>query len=623
MISFRCLALAILFLNVVDRAISDEPCYGLLKDIWDEESAFASLDSPLSLDSPQKRTYTLCENTVYEPGKINEAGILEEFGDTPLTIYRNAHVKCGPDGSSTNNCTITGSGTYGIFVVDITNWGIKGLGNLIFEGITISLFEQNRQFPVVVGGESGDITFKDCVFENILADPIFSLHEHDFSFPRTRSLSTPAGTSNFIYPASGRWDGRPHRNLISTHSNQIADKSSIKWTFQGCKFRNIVPVENPKSDAGRFILAFRTTDPLGLVSSRPTSSDVKLFDNKFFNNKNVRAQTKFSSMISYNGTGELHMENNCFEKSRADQLGVVLTQHDSEVISKNNYIDVVQLKLDCPFIAKVYRNYSLSACGEEAQIAQCGAVPVVPIACFPGDATSQVEGVGEVKLKNLKLGDIVLTGNGYYQPIYSFGHRNSNSEIEYLKIITKSSEIIMSRDHMIFLDGGRSVPAGHVKIGDKLVATDDETSTVLDFKNVRAQGAFAPFTASGTIVVNGFKASSFVSFQNSGTLLLSGVDTSITYQFIGHTFELPHRLWCQYFSNCLEENYTIDGISTWVALPHCISLWYLKQSNFIMTMLAVPFLVLVFVFGNSLVSLITLVAIIIVTSRSRFSLRMK
>merc|ERR1712125_201442 len=113
---------------------------------------------------------------------------------------------------------------------------------------------------------------------------------------------------------------------------------------------------------------------------------------------------------------------------------------------------------------------------------------------------------------------------------------------------------------------------------------------------VTRKGLYAPFTASGTIVVNdGQTVSSFVSLQEtSDTLLLLGNkwSTGISHQWLARTFEFPHRFWCNAISmqDCKRESYTPDGASTWVGLPLKFFTWFLESGSMIQLLLAVPIL---------------------------------
>jgi hypothetical protein len=240
--------------------------------------------------------------------------------------------------------------------------------------------------------------------------------------------------------------------------------------------------------------------------------------------------------------------------------------------------------------------------------------------CFPGDSTCLVEGRGDVAMKDIQLGDKIMVESGNYEPVYSFGHYVPDAMAEYVQLITASTKLEISKDHMVFVEGGRSVPASHVKAGDTLELASGLYEDVRSVKSVVREGAYAPFTASGAVVVNGVKASSFIAFQDSETLKIAGVDTKLSFQFLARTFEAPHRMWCQYFSACLEEQYTVEGVSRWVDAPHKAGLWFIEQNSLVMAVLALPVLSYFALLAYPLVCLSTLVALLLAT---RLTFRVK
>jgi Hint module len=219
-----------------------------------------------------------------------------------------------------------------------------------------------------------------------------------------------------------------------------------------------------------------------------------------------------------------------------------------------------------------------------------------PSLCFPGDATCQVEDRGHVAMKDIKLGDKVLVQGGKYEAVYSFGHRAKDTEGHYLKFVTTTGHVLeISEAHMVFVEGGRCVPASSVRIGDKVELADDGLAIIQSIKVVLRQGAFAPFTASGTVIVNGVKASSFIAFQNSESLKIGGIDTGITFQFLGHAYESPQRLWCQYLSSCTDEQYSTKGIPLRLEYVHHAVRWYFDTNlpAFLAVAMAVPVVALI------------------------------
>ena len=240
--------------------------------------------------------------------------------------------------------------------------------------------------------------------------------------------------------------------------------------------------------------------------------------------------------------------------------------------------------------------------------------------CFPGDATCEVQGQGQVRMSDIKLGDKVLVQGGKYETVYSFGHLARQVEATYLQFVAAGFVLEISKDHMVFVEGGRSVPASIVKVGDKLLLTNGNAATVNAIRSVRKQGAYAPFTASGTVAVNGVVASSFIAFQDSETLKIGDIDTTLSFQFLARTFETPHRMWCQYVSACTEEKYTVEGVSLWVDLPHKLALWFLGRNRSAMALLSVPLCVMFVCFMYPIATLLTFGAVIATCRLDRFHL---
>ena len=206
--------------------------------------------------------------------------------------------------------------------------------------------------------------------------------------------------------------------------------------------------------------------------------------------------------------------------------------------------------------------------------------------CFSGDMSVEIQNEGLRKTKHLQLGDKVKTSSDpdVFEAVYSFGHRDANSFGEFLQITTSSGTLELSKDHMIFVVGGRSLPASWIKVGDKL----DNGAIVEKISIVVREGIFAPFTPSGTILVNGIKASTFVAFQDSPVLKVGSLETPISYQWMAHASQFPHRFYCHHFGPCLTEAYNEKGLSVWVVWPLGISKWLLNHSPTMLVVLLIP-----------------------------------
>jgi len=214
--------------------------------------------------------------------------------------------------------------------------------------------------------------------------------------------------------------------------------------------------------------------------------------------------------------------------------------------------------------------------------------------CFSGSNTVDTKARGTILMSDLRLGDEVLTRSGRFEQVYSFGHFSSSEQAEFLAIHTSVSVMELSPNHMVFVvteSGPRAVPASQVQPHSRLILADDTVVTVREIRNVTRVGVYAPFTLSGTIVVNGIVASSFVAFQNSSFLFVGGIPT-FTFQWLAHTFETVHRLVFK-MGFCPTENYdTATGISQWVHGPHKAAQWLMNQHAIVMGVVLIPVLVI-------------------------------
>jgi len=242
--------------------------------------------------------------------------------------------------------------------------------------------------------------------------------------------------------------------------------------------------------------------------------------------------------------------------------------------------------------------------------------------CFPGIAKCHVLGKGEVQMKELKLGDSVLVRGGFYERIYSFGHNQAESKSEFLRLTTASTYLELTKDHMVFVEGGHSVPASLIKVGDRVETSSRNYSVVKLIDRVVRKGAFAPFTPSGSIIVNGVAASSYVALQDSETLVIGGFDTNLKFQSLAHSFEIPHRFWCSYISSCLKEQYTVTGISHWVSFPLHVAKWILGQHPSLIFLLSLPLFIILSTLSNlKILTLCLTIGAIFCFSKNRFDLK--
>jgi hypothetical protein len=202
---------------------------------------------------------------------------------------------------------------------------------------------------------------------------------------------------------------------------------------------------------------------------------------------------------------------------------------------------------------------------------------LAPGFCFSG-ATMVETRSGPLRMRDLKLGDEILVAEGVFEQVYSFGHYNDTMESQFLKFMPSGLEITPA--HIVFVEG-KAVPAALVKVGDMLSG-----DAVTSIKTVTRKGVFAPFTASGSVIVNDVVASNYVAFRGAEYIQVAGVSTPFSYNWVAHIFNSVHRI--AYKIGFTGETYTESGVSQWVAGPHMAGTWLLEQNVFIALALLIP-----------------------------------
>lgn len=283
-------------------------------------------------------------------------------------------------------------------------------------------------------------------------------------------------------------------------------------------------------------------------------------------------------------------------KSLCDQVGVDETR------------DLLELGADC----NVCPAGCCTCCGDECNNLRSPTPAPTDqatgaIYCFSGDMIVDVQDYGPIKLSELALGDSIRVANSNkYEPVYSFGHKNQYQRGEFLSIHTEGNRRLdISEDHMVMMeDGGRIIPASMVQIGDNLlVASGDDglAATVTSIRTVKRTGVYAPFTESGTIVVNDIVASNYVAFQGGvehvhvlGNVKIPGLH----YHWMAHIFNSVHRMAYKMgiAKSCDDETcYSKDGTSHWVAGPRDMGLWLMNEAHPLV--MAAGLVAFVFFFG--------------------------
>ena len=207
-------------------------------------------------------------------------------------------------------------------------------------------------------------------------------------------------------------------------------------------------------------------------------------------------------------------------------------------------------------------------------------------------------------MDELRIGDDVLTADGTFSKVYSFGHFDAEAMTDYLQIQAEGMDqpLEITPSHLLYLYKESTlrkatlVPAGDIKVGDSLVSAKGQPSVqvvVTSVRTVRRRGKYDPFTVTGDIVVNGVAASNYVSLP-----VFHGRVSYDQQHWLEHAFVMPYRMYCGsrlLVGNNGCENETYDettGYSKYVMFWMLVHRWLESQDPVIESMfvylLAVP-----------------------------------
>ena len=145
--------------------------------------------------------------------------------------------------------------------------------------------------------------------------------------------------------------------------------------------------------------------------------------------------------------------------------------------------------------------------------------------CFSGDSFVRTVDNQRKQMKNLQVGDEVLTMTSVGKPTFSkvtmFMHRNPNMFVEdFVKITTfDGKEITLSGYHMIYTNEEKYIFAKNVQLNQTVMVYDQikhvfHPSVVQNVTFGSDVGVFAPLTDEGTIIVDDVFASCYALFPS-------------------------------------------------------------------------------------------------------------
>jgi len=174
---------------------------------------------------------------------------------------------------------------------------------------------------------------------------------------------------------------------------------------------------------------------------------------------------------------------------------------------------------------------------------------VQDLLCFSSEATADVENKGKTLVKDIEVGDKVLTGGKEYKPVYTIDHKDSNKWVDFVQIHSTGnveSPLELTASHMVFMHGKENpIPASAVKVGDAL-HTVGSPSIVTKISHIERKGLWNPITADGTIVVDGIVTSTYnIPFRANDEAIIEvdGVKLMSHHDFL-HLLMTPYRAMC-------------------------------------------------------------------------------
>jgi len=239
-------------------------------------------------------------------------------------------------------------------------------------------------------------------------------------------------------------------------------------------------------------------------------------------------------------------------------------------------------------LATVFFNWSIASHGQAEAI-----VFLQVLVCFSEKATVQALGKGVIPMTELEVGDKVLTGKEQdrYEPVYGFGHINADKTAEFFQISTSNnSPLEMTGNHMLFVRGKEHpVRADSIKVGDNLRADHGTFDSVTKIQTVTRKGVYAPLTPSGSIVVNGIVASTYVSMQDHAVEYAEFSNGAkipfLTQEMGGHMSMSPMRMLCMGVSSSFCEVHDEDGLMPWVRFGYSFLQWAMGFNVFVQALL--------------------------------------
>lgn len=130
-------------------------------------------------------------------------------------------------------------------------------------------------------------------------------------------------------------------------------------------------------------------------------------------------------------------------------------------------------------------------------------------ACFPADATVELESGAFVPMSQLNIGDRVKVGADEFSDVFGFTHKVADESFRFVRIEAASGDVMrLTALHYLYVNG-EFAAASSVKAGDRIVLGSGAAVEVAAVSTVVSTGLYNPQTVHGDIVVDGIVASTY------------------------------------------------------------------------------------------------------------------
>ncbi|KAI0564534.1 hypothetical protein FGB62_25g526 [Gracilaria domingensis] len=218
---------------------------------------------------------------------------------------------------------------------------------------------------------------------------------------------------------------------------------------------------------------------------------------------------------------------------------------------------VFQKKLDKPFDYSTKQEQAQEEAHKEKEKNEREPNAQNPV-CFPSEAALLAEDGRRVLMKDLAIGDRVLTSSNLtYSDVFLFTHQDHSAVAPFVQISTESgAHIVLSGSHYLYLNN-RIQAADAAKIGDFVTLESGAKDLVVNVESVWARGLYHPQTMDGNIVVNGILATTWTRAAAPATASSLLVPVRGIYHLLPSSLFSIIRLLVETSVDCIRPLYTL------------------------------------------------------------------